>query len=178
MVDLEREEDRAAPEQPRTPVPGVYGPGSMDGRELPVNNQRGDRSTEKRSWLDLPWGFFLVLAAIVVVAAMYLVTMRSIPNIPPETAVGAMSGALALIGTLVGTYFGIKAGLDGQEKLRNTRTRDVDGPGERPQVSTERYGGRRWGDQPAEEQERGPREDGERRRGEREERQDSEGASV
>jgi hypothetical protein len=92
----------------------------MDGRELPVNNERGNKSTEEGPQRGLPWGFFLVLGAIVVVAAMYLVTMRSIPNIPPETAVGAMSGALALIGTLVGTYFGIKAGLDGQDKVKQT----------------------------------------------------------
>jgi len=34
-----------------------------------------------------------------------------------------MSGALALIGTLVGTYFGIKAGLDGQDKVKETMER-------------------------------------------------------
>lgn len=119
-----------------------------------------------------------MLAAIIVVAAMYLVTMRSIPNIPPETAVGAMSGALALIGTLVGTYFGIKAGLDGQNNVRATRTTDIDGLGEPPLVGTERDEGRARGEQPAEEREREPREDGERRRWEQKERLDSEEASV
>jgi hypothetical protein len=102
------------------PEPAVDGSVSMDGRELPVNKERGNKTTEEGSQRGLPWGFFLVLGAIVAVAAMYLVTMRSIPDIPPETAVGAMSGALALIGTLVGTYFGIKAGLDGQEKVKET----------------------------------------------------------
>ena len=157
----------------------------MDGRELPVNDEREDRGAEKRSWQELPWGFFLVLAAIVVVAAMYVVTMRSIPNIPPETAVGAMSGALALIGTLVGTYFGIKAGLDGQEKLKELRTRDVETSRERQEASTERDGNRRKGEQRAgeerqgaREEQRAPRENGERRRKERQEQQGWEGASV
>ena len=96
---------------------------SMDGRELPVDDEQGNKSTEEGPQRGLPWGFFLVLGAIVAVAIMYLVTMRSIPNIPAETAIGAMSGALALIGTLVGTYFGIKAGLDGQDKVKETMER-------------------------------------------------------
>jgi hypothetical protein len=168
----------------------------MDGRELPVENDRGNRSTEKRSWIDLPWGFFLVLAAIVIVATMYMVTMGSMPQIPPETAVGAMSGALALIGTLVGTYFGIKAGLDGQEKLKQTRARDTGISGERTpvsterdsdrrsarrpaeEVSTERDGDRRREGQAAEEQRRGARDQRERRREEPEERQGWEGVGV
>ena len=103
--DIEREEDRR---------------GSRDRREPRVENDRGSEIPEVTQPPGKPWGFFLVLAAVVVVAVMYLVTMFSIPNIPPATAIGAMSGALALIGTLVGTYFGIKAGLDGQEKVKET----------------------------------------------------------
>ncbi len=72
-----------------------------------------------------PWGFWLVLAAILVVAVVYSVTMifigREIQN--PATAIGAMTAAFAVIGTLVGTYFGIKAGLDGQEKVKETMDR-------------------------------------------------------
>lgn len=116
----------------------------MDVRDVePEVDSRGSRNRRERLAEDdrlyesdapqpgKPWGFFLVLSAIVVVAVMYLVTMRSIPDIPPETAVGAMSGALALIGTLVGTYFGIKAGLDGQEKVKASVDRAIRGEGER-----------------------------------------------
>jgi len=53
-----------------------------------VNNERGNKSTEEGPQRGRPWGFFLVLGAIVVVAAMYLVTMRSIPNIPPKRRSG------------------------------------------------------------------------------------------
>ena len=115
--DIEREEERAD---------GADRRASRDRRErLAENDRRYESAAGPQS--SKPWGFFLVLAAIVVVAAMYLVTMRSIPNIPPETAVGAMSGALALIGTLVGTYFGIKAGLDGQEKVKESVDRAIRG---------------------------------------------------
>lgn len=65
-----------------------------------------------------PWGFFLVLAAIVVVAIMYSVTIYLIEDRSPETVFGAMAASFTVIGTLVGTYFGIKAGLDGQDKMK------------------------------------------------------------
>src|SRR3712207_3376508 len=65
-------------------------------------------------------GFLLVLAAILVVAIVYIVTMFAVgPTIrTPTTAIGAMTAAFAVIGTLVGTYFGVKACLDGLEKVR------------------------------------------------------------
>ena len=62
------------------------------------------------------------MTAIVVVAVVYSVTLYfiggEIKN--PATAIGAMTAAFAVIGTLVGTYFGIKAGLDGQDKVKET----------------------------------------------------------
>lgn len=117
--------------RPRTPEPEVDRPGSMDGRELPVDDEQRRESTDG-SQRATPWGFFLVLAGIVVVAIVYSVTMiligEEIKN--PATAIGAMTAAFAVIGTLVGTYFGIKAGLDGQDKVKETVNRVV--RGERP----------------------------------------------
>ncbi|MDQ4043783.1 MAG: hypothetical protein M3118_08210 [Actinomycetota bacterium] len=85
-----------------------------DNQERRQNAEGSQRST--------PWGFWLVLTAIMMVAVVYSVTMifvgEKIQN--PATAIGAMTAAFAVIGTLVGTYFGIKAGLDGQEKVKET----------------------------------------------------------
>jgi len=86
-----------------------------------------------------PWGFFLVLAAVVVVALMYSVTMVILQDqIAPATAIGAMSAAFAVIGTLVGTYFGIKAGLDGQDKVKDTVSRASGESEDRLRVRTRR----------------------------------------
>ena len=157
------------------------------GEDRRGSRDRRDRSAERDleyesapvSTSPKPWGFFLVLAAIVVVALMYSVTMVILKDqIAPATAIGAMSAAFAVIGTLVGTYFGIKAGLDGQDKVRETLSRGVGSSRERLQVSTERNGGRRRGEQPAEEEQQGTREHRERRRGEPEEQQGWEGVGV
>jgi hypothetical protein len=151
----------------------------MDGRELPVNNEQEQESTGGRQQ-SRPWGFWLVLAAIVLVAVVYSVTMFTIgPSIKtPATAIGAMTAAFAVIGTLVGTYFGIKAGLDGQDKAKETVSRALGEREDRLRVHAERDGDRRSGRQPAEEQQRETREHRERRRGEPEERQGWEGVGV
>jgi len=93
----------------------------MDEREFPVNDEQGHQSTDAPQ-RSRPWGFWLVLAAIVMVAIVYSVTMLTIGREirTPATALGAMTAAFAVIGTLVGTYFGIKAGLDGQDKVKET----------------------------------------------------------
>lgn len=79
-----------------------------------------------------PWGFYLVLAAIVVVAIVYSVTIFALERADrtPEVVFGAMAASFTVIGTLVGTYFGIKAGLDGQDKIRDSLGR-ASGRGER-----------------------------------------------
>lgn len=122
--NFEREEDRAAITRPRSAEFGVDGPGSLDGRELLVDDEqdRGYTDVPQRS---RPLGFWLVLAAIVVIAAVYAVTMIAIRAEikTPATAIGAMTATFTVIGTLVGTYFGIKAGLDGQDKVRESMTR-------------------------------------------------------
>ncbi len=123
MRDFDYEEDRATARRPRSPEPGADGPGSMDRRELRVDDERGRERTDELL-RSRPWGFWLVLSAILVVALMYSVTMVSLrEQIAPSTAMGAMSAAFAVIGTLVGTYFGIKAGLDGQDKVKETVSR-------------------------------------------------------
>ena len=87
---------------------------------MPVEDGRGQRGAGEGSQRGTPWGFYLVLAAIVVVAIMYSVTIYLIEDRSPETVFGAMAASFTVIGTLVGTYFGIKAGLDGQEKVKET----------------------------------------------------------
>jgi len=151
----------------------------MNGRELLVSNEQEQESTGGPQQ-SRPWGFWLVLAAIVLVAVVYSVTMFTIgPAIKtPATALGAMTAAFAVIGTLVGTYFGIKAGLDGQDKAKETVSRVLGESEERLRVYTERDGDRRSREQPAEEQLRGAREHRERRREEPEERQGWEGVGV
>ncbi len=115
-------------ERPRAAEPRVGRSGSMDGRELPVENEQGPASTDE-SQRSRPYGFYLVLAAIVLVAVVYSVTILAISDEinTPATAIGAMTGAFTVIGTLVGTYFGIKAGLDGQDKVRETVNRAARG---------------------------------------------------
>ncbi len=72
-----------------------------------------------------PYGFMLVLASIVVIAAIYAVTILSFgPQIrTPATAIAAMTAVFPVITALVGTYFGVKAGLDGQEKTKEMMDR-------------------------------------------------------
>ena len=119
--DFGREEVRATVKEPRTPEPAVDGSVSIDGREFSVDDDQRRKSTD-RSQRSTPWDFWLVLTAIVVVAVVYSVTLYfiggEIKN--PATAIGAMTAAFAVIGTLVGTYFGIKAGLDGQDKVKES----------------------------------------------------------
>jgi hypothetical protein len=130
-----------------TPGPGVDISDSMDGKELPVDNERGQESIQEEQLRKTPWGFFLVLAAIVVVAIMYSVTIFAISdtNITPETVFGAMAASFTVIGTLVGTYFGIKAGLDGQDKVKTTLNRAIGESKDRLWVPTEMNGDRRTG---------------------------------
>lgn len=85
-----------------------------------MNDGQGQQGTEQGARQKPAYGFFLVLAAIVVVAIMYSVTLLLIndTNRAPELVFGAMAASFTVIGTLVGTYFGIKAGLDGQDRVK------------------------------------------------------------
>jgi hypothetical protein len=129
-----------------------------------------------------------VLAAIVVVAVMYSVTIFFLEpaDRTPETVFGALAASFTVVGTLVGTYFGIKAGLDGQDKLkegvgraagmREDRDREREREGERERDRGEpdarSNGGQRGERRPAEDEAGGPRV---RRRADRE---DWEGVGV
>src|SRR5919202_2861427 len=98
----------------------------MDRREISVAEEREQGYTEETPKAGTPWGFFLVLAAIFVVAIVYSVSIYALAakgNITPETVFGAMAACFTVIGTLVGTYFGVKAGLDGQDKMKQTLAR-------------------------------------------------------
>jgi hypothetical protein len=170
--DLEREDDGAAVERSRAPEPLVTRSASMDRREFPVEDNQERRQNAEGSQRSTPWGFWLVLAAIFMVALVYAVTMLTIGREirTPATALGAMTAAFAVIGTLVGTYFGIKAGLDGQDKVKDSVDRAVDRAvdrsRERPREGAERNRDRGREGEP---DQRGDREYRERRRGEREE---------
>ncbi len=141
-----------------------------DGRRQHGAGQGAQRGT--------PWGFFLVLAAIVVVAIMYSVTIYLIEDRSPETVFGAMAASFTVIGTLVGTYFGIKAGLDGQDKLKEGFGRAAGVREDRDRNRAERNGGQRGERQPAEDEAEGPREPRVRRRTEGGDRQEWEGVGV
>jgi len=103
-----------------------------------VNEERGRQCAQEVEKPGTPWDFFLVLAAIVVVAIVYSATIYLIDQRTPEVVFGAIAACFTVIGTLVGTYFDIKAGLDGQDKLKQTLARIDYGPRERPQDGTER----------------------------------------
>lgn len=109
-----------------------------------MNDGQGQQGTEQGAQQKPAYGFFLVLAAIVVVAIMYSVTLLLIndTNRAPELVFGAMAASFTVIGTLVGTYFGIKAGLDGQDRVneavRGTVGRANTGRSNRPPARAER----------------------------------------
>ena len=93
-------------------------------RERPAESYQ---STGVQKQRNTAWGFWLVLAAILVIALVYSVTMLTIGKEikTSATAIGAMTTVFTVIGTLVGTYFGIKAGLDGQDKVKDTMDRAI-----------------------------------------------------
>jgi hypothetical protein len=114
-----------------------------------LDGEREQRYTEGTPKPGIPWGFVLVLAAIVVVAIVYSVSIYALAlknNLTAETVFGAMAACFTVIGTLVGTYFGIKAGLDGQDKVRQTLDRATDDFRQRSQGGSERNGDRKGGD--------------------------------
>ncbi|HKH12513.1 MAG TPA: hypothetical protein VKA73_15335 [Rubrobacter sp.] len=109
-----------------------------------MNGGQGQQSTDEGAQRKPAYGFLLVLAAIVVVAIMYSVTLLLIDNTnrAPELVFGAMAASFTVIGTLVGTYFGIKAGLDGQDRVKDAISRASGGRDERPLARAQRDGDR------------------------------------
>ncbi len=147
-----------------------------------MDDGRGQHGAGEGAQRGTPWGFFLVLAAIVVVAIMYSVTIYLIEDRSPETVFGAMAASFTVIGTLVGTYFGIKAGLDGQDKLKEGFGRAAGAREDRDRDRAERNAGRNGGQrgerQPVEDEAGGPREPRVRRRTGQGDRQEWEGVGV
>ena len=109
-----------------------------------MRNGQGQQSTEGGGQQKPAYGFFLVLAAIVVVAIMYSVTLLLIndTNRAPELVFGAMAASFTVIGTLVGTYFGIKAGLDGQDRVKDAVGKAIGESEERFRNHVQRNGDR------------------------------------
>ena len=126
VSDTERHADGAAVERPRFTEPDMGRPGPMVGGQYTEESVQRPGGTD-RVQPTRPLGFWLVLAALLVVAVIYSVTMFTIGTQirSPATAIGAMTTAFAVIGTLVGTYFGIKAGLDGQDKMKDAANRTM-----------------------------------------------------
>jgi hypothetical protein len=149
----------------------------MDGKELPVNNGQAQQEGSQRG---TPWGFVLVLAAIVVVGIMYSVTIFAIgnENRTPETVFGAMAASFTVIGTLVGTYFGIKAGLDGQDKVKDAVAKANADSEDRPPARVQRDGDRTNGKPRAEGKSGGTSEPGKPERSDADEQQDWEKVGV
>jgi hypothetical protein len=145
-----------------------------------VNDERERENAPRDEKPGTPWGFFLVLAAIVVVAVVYSVTILAIgrEDRTPEVVFGAMAVCFTVIGMLVDTYFGVKAGLDGQDKMRQTFTRVGYGSSERPQDGTERNGKRVGAGKRAEDEQRAAREFQDAGKGAHVERRDWDGGSV
>jgi hypothetical protein len=145
-----------------------------------VNDERERENAPRDDKPGTPWGFFLVLAAIVVVAVVYSVTILAIgrEDRTPEVVFGAMAACFTVIGTLVGSYFGVKAGLDGQDKMRQTLARVGYGSPERPQNGTERIGKRLGEGKRTEDEQRAAREFQEAGKGAPVERRDWDGGSV
>jgi hypothetical protein len=145
-----------------------------------VNDERVRDNAPGGEKPGIPWGFFLVLAAIVVVAAVYSVTILAIGRADrtPEVVFGAMAACFTVIGTLVGTYFGVKAGLDGQDKMKQTLARVGYGSPEHQQAGTERSGNHQGGGKKAEDEHRAARELQEAGKGAHVERRDWDGGSV
>lgn len=149
-----------------------------------MQDGRGQRGAGEGSQRGTPWGFYLVLAAIVVVAIMYSVTIYFIEDRSPETVFGAMAASFTVIGTLVGTYFGIKAGLDGQDKMKEGVGRaaeareDRERERERGERNAGRNGGQRGERRPEEDEAGGLHGPNVRRRADQEDRQEWEGVGV
>ena len=142
-----------------------------------MNEERGRQCAQEVEKPGTPWGFFLVLAAIVVVAIVYSATIYLIDQRTPEVVFGAIAACFTVIGTLVGTYFGIKAGLDGQDKLKQALARIDYGPRERPQDGTERSEDRTKKGRQAEEGQRAARDLQELGKGAHAERRDWDGGA-
>ena len=143
-----------------------------------MNEERGRESAQEAEKPGTPWGFFLVLAAIVVVAVVYSVTIYLIDQRTPEVVFGAMAACFTVIGTLVGTYFGVKAGLDGQDKLKQTLARIDYGRRDYSQDDTDRSGDRTEKGRQAEDGQRKTRDPQEIGKGSAVERRDWDGGSV
>jgi hypothetical protein len=88
----------------------------------PANAAAGAQS---RSWRE-QYSFIVVLVAILVVGALFVFVMSGpgLKNLftDPEQVLTALTSVFAVIGTLVGTYFGIRASGQAREESANVAT--------------------------------------------------------
>jgi hypothetical protein len=97
--------------------------------EEKVEEAQKARETRSRNpRFSLPYGFWLVrwsvssiviVFAIAIVAGVWLGVFNTAAQI-----LAAMTAAFTVIGSLAGAYFGVKSGLDGQDKLNEARDRE------------------------------------------------------
>jgi len=69
---------------------------------------------------------FAVEAVTLIFVSVLIFTFFEDPNVfrSAKQLIAAMSAAFAVVGSMVGTYFGIKAGLDGQGRVNDARDRE------------------------------------------------------
>ena len=98
--------------------PGGGGSGGGGGGQPPKEPGKGT-----------PYGMLLVMTALLAVVIVFGIGMRAAKWNPesPAPMIAAMTATFAVIGTLVGSYFGVKAGLDGQYVQQSANAaRDTD----------------------------------------------------
>jgi hypothetical protein len=109
----------------------------MDNEEPEQNGQNSAPPAQTK-----PWSFFLVFGAIMCVTVIFLVVwLAPPPNVFTESshAIAALTATFGMIGTLVGTYFGIKASSDARdtvERVHNKASSDARDTVERVHKST------------------------------------------
>ena len=71
-----------------------------------------------------PWSFFLVLGAILCVTAISLVVwLTPAPKVFTQSSqvIAALTATFGVIGTLVGTYFGVKSSSDARDTVERVQ---------------------------------------------------------
>ena len=97
-----------------------------------TNNNQGDGQDGAGPPPSKPWAFWLVVIAILCVTGIFLVVwFIPTPTVFGESSqvIAVLSSTFAVIGTLVGTYFGIKStgdARDSVERMHKSMTNDVD----------------------------------------------------
>jgi uncharacterized protein YacL len=94
------------------------------------NRSVGERLKRAQGRSTPAYGFRLIRYAVGAVTAIFVSVLVYALLAEPDVfgsatqLIAAMSAAFTIIGSMVAAYFGIKAGLDGQDKLNDARDRE------------------------------------------------------